>query len=311
MDFDFSLIINQLLVLFTVMFVGYVMGKLNILDGHANKKLTSFVVYVSTPALIISGMTDRSVVNADVNLIQIVGISVICYIFLFILTLFTPQLLRVPKEDYGIYKFMVMFSNVGFMGFPVISSIYGRGAILYAALFNLPFNLLLYTLGIYFVSMHTSEKKFDFNWKTFLNAGVVAVAIGLFLFVTKLRLPMFIEDSIVMVGDLTTPLAMLIIGVSLTNIPFKSVLLNTRIYIFSFLKLIVYPAITMLIVSSLIDHEMLIGVAVVIVGMPVAANAVMLSKEFEGNEKVAAEGVFMTTLISIVSIPFLVYLLTL
>ncbi|TCT15324.1 hypothetical protein EDC18_10328 [Natranaerovirga pectinivora] len=306
---DFSLIFNQLLVLFSLIFLGYILNKLNILDLHTNKKLSSFVVNVSAPALIIASMSDPTIDRQEINLLLIIFIASICYIFLYILTLFIPKLIKVQTEDYGIYKFMIMFSNVGFMGFPVIASIYGREAIIYASLFNLPFYLLIYTLGIYFVSLH-SEKQMNFNWKLFFNAGVVAVIIGVGLLLTQLRLPRFLEDTVNMIGDLTTPLAMLIIGVSLANIPMKSVFMNTRLYIFSFLKLVVFPIIIWLALRAVLDNQLLIGVSVVIVGMPVAANAVMLSNEFGGNEKLASEGVLMTTLFSIITIPLLVFILS-
>ncbi|TCK92884.1 hypothetical protein EDC19_2040 [Natranaerovirga hydrolytica] len=305
---DFYLIVNQLVVLFLIIFLGYMLNKWNILDKYTSKRLSTFVVNITTPALIISGMTDPQTLQEDINLLQIIIIAFVCYVFLYILTLFVPKLLKVPKSDYGIYKFMVMFSNVGFMGFPVISAIYGRSAILYASLFNLPFNLLVYTLGIYFVSSD-GDKKMDFNWRLFINAGVIAVIVGMILYLTKVQLPMFARDTIIMVGDLTTPLAMLIIGISLAGIPIRKVFANYRLYAFSLLKLVVFPLIIWLALRNIVVDDLMVGVAVVIVGMPVAANAVMLSNEFDGNEKVASEGVLLTTVLSIITIPLLVFLL--
>lgn len=307
---DFRLIFNQLLVLFSLMIVGYFLDKLKIIDQHTNKKLSSFVVNVSTPALIIAGMADPTLSGTSINLFEILSISILSYVFLFLLTFFVPQLIKVPKSEYGIYKFMIMFSNVGFMGYPVITAIYGTEGIIYASIFNLPFNLLAFSLGVYFVSSH-SEEKMKFNWKLFVNAGVVSVFIGLFFFITKIPLPMFVGDTITMVGDLTTPLAMLVIGASLANISIKAVFGNFRIYLFSFFKLIVFPIVLWLIFKQFPIDELLLGIAVVIVGMPVAANAVMLSKEYNGNEVVASEGVFMTTLFCILTIPLLVFILTL
>ncbi|MFP4697924.1 MAG: AEC family transporter [Eubacteriales bacterium] len=304
-----TVILNQLVILFALISIGYLLNRIDIIDNMTNKKLSSLVVYVTAPALIIAGMSAPDIVDSDINIVQIVIISIGCYVFLYLMSLMTPKLLKIPSKDIGIYQFMVIFSNVGFMGFPVIESIYGKGAIIYAALFNLPFYFLIYTLGIYLISLH-GDKYFRFNWRLLANTGVIAVFIGLFFFLTKIPLPIFLYGTVGMLGDLTTPLAMLIIGSSLANIPLKSVLLNIKIYLFSILKLIVYPVVIWIILSNILDNSLLIGVSVVIAGMPVAANAVMLSKEFDGNEEVASEGVFLSTLLSIITIPLLVFILT-
>ena len=308
---DFLMIFNQILVLFLILFVGYLLFKINILDDHTNKKLSSFVVNVSAPALIISAFTTNSK-GTLIEIINIIVISLFCYLFLFAMTIILPRFLKIHNDELGIYKFMVMFSNVGFMGFPVISAIYGNDAIFYASIFNLPFYLLIYTLGVYYVSLHAGQK-IQFNYRRLLNSGVIAVIIGIVLFSTKLKPPYFINETIGLIGGVTTPLSMLIIGASLAKISIKDIFSSYKLYIFSLIKLVFLPIVIYFILkpfSTLISNPILIGISVVIVGMPVAANAVMLSKEYNGNEEIASKGVFISTLLSIVTIPLLVYLLT-
>lgn len=305
---DFNSIINQILVLFIVLFLGYFIRRKNIIDEHASKKISSLVVNVAAPSLIIGAMMKETNL-ASKEIVGILIVSIVVYICLFLMTFIVPKMLNVENDNLGIYKFMIMFSNVGFMGFPVISSIYGQEAIFYASIYNLPFYGLVYTLGIYFVSMNNKDKR-KFQLVKMVNPGVCAVIIGLFIFCYKLTLPYAIKETISMVGGLTTPLSMIVIGASLANVKVKNIFSNIRIYIYSVLKLLVFPVIILLIIRNLGFNEIMTGVPVIITGMPVAANAVILSKEYGGNDCLASEGVFISTMLSIITIPILVYLLS-
>jgi predicted permease len=306
---DFITIINQISVLFMVLFLGYFIRKRNIIDEHSSKKISSLVVNITAPSLIVGAMMkDTSLTNIEV--ISILLISIVVYMCLFLMTFIIPKMLKVNNDELGIYKFMIMFSNVGFMGFPVVSSIYGEEAIFYASIYNLPFYVLVYTLGIFFVSMNNTDKV-NFKIGKMINPGIYAVIIGLFIFSFKIKLPYFVSETINMVGGLTTPLSMIVIGASLANVKVSNIFLNVRLYIYSLLKLIVFPVIILLIIRNFGFNEIMVGVPVIITGMPVAANAVILSKEYEGNDRLASEGVFISTMLSFITIPILVYLLSL
>ncbi len=303
---DYIAIINQIIVLFLVLLIGFIIQKLNIIDHHTSKKLSGFIIYVTSPFLIISAMMDKPDLGwTEIGTIFL--ISVIVYLFLFGLAMVIPKLLKVPKEDLSVYRFMIIFGNVGFMGFPIIQSIFGKEAVFYASIFNLPFFILIYTLGVYLLS---SDKHKDSHFtykKMFLSPGVIAVAIGITLFSLSLPLPKAVVGTINMIGDLTTPLSMLVIGASLADVNIKGLFLNIRLYIYSVLKLILIPIVVWLALRNFAFNDLLIGVPVIISGMPVAANAVILSKEFGGNTKLASEGIFISTLLTLLSLPILVF----
>lgn len=304
---DFTVILNQIIILFIVLFIGLIIRKRDIIDDHATKKISSLVVNVAAPALIINGMVQQGALDTAVFLEMLI-LALVLYGVLVALTFLVPKIFNIEKADVGIYMFMMLFSNVGFMGFPIIASIFGEEAIFYAAIFNLPFNLLLYTLGIYFVSMH-KETQVKFKWKKMMNPGVVAVAIGLILLVTGLKLPVVAAESIDLVGSLTTPLSMLVIGASLSNVKIKSLFTNPMLYLYSFIKLLALPLATLFILRAFHVEGVVLGVCVILMGMPVAANAVMLSKEFGGNDVLASEGIFISTMLSILTIPVVMLLL--
>ena len=304
---DFTAIANQIAVLFLVLLTGYIIKKLHIIDENASRRMSSLIVNVSSPFLIVSSMM-KEIDLTPRDILNIFLLSLSVYFFLFLLTLIVPKLLKVRAEDQGIYQFMIFFSNVAFMGFPVIYAMFGDIGIVYTAVFNIPFYLLVYTLGIYFVSKNTG-KTVAFELKQMINAGVVAVMIGTFFFLTGLKLPSFMGSFMEMIGDLTTPLSMLVIGASLAGIQMRKLFLNVRLYLYSIIKLILIPLVVFFALTSLGFTGLFVGVPVVITGMPAAANSVILSKIYGGNDVLAAEGVFMTTVFFGASVLFLAALL--
>lgn len=230
---DFSAIINQIIVLFfLVLFLGYFIRKRNIIDDHTSKKMSSLIVNITAPMLILNSMMSKTDLGSR-EILGILSLSIIVYICLFLMTFIVPRILGVEQHNLGVYKFMIMFSNVGFMGFPVVESIFGKEAIFYASIYNLPFYALVYTLGIFFVSMNSKERV-RFEFKKMLNPGVCAVIIGLFIFTFKWTPPIAIgKKTINMIGGLTTPLSMIVIGSSLANVKIKNIFFPMYVYTYT------------------------------------------------------------------------------
>lgn len=304
---DFNAVLTQIAVLFIVLFLGFLLAKLKFMDAHTNKKLSSVIVKVTAPLLVINGMIQQETFELGVFL-EVFAIGIGVYILLIIIAWILTLALKVDKADVGIYRFMMIFSNVGFMGFPVIIAVYGDSALYYAAILNLPFNLLLYTLGIYLVSCHKSERT-GFKLKKLLNPGVISVPVGIILLAFSVPIPLFLSESIKMIGNVTTPLSMLVIGASLIEVKWKKLLTNWRIYFMSLMKLLIVPVAVLYILKAIGIEGVILGVSVILSAMPVAANAVIMCKEYDGNDILASEGVFVSTMLSIISIPIIAYLL--
>ena len=146
-----------MIVLFILMGIGYFCYKKGIITDEVSKKLSAIVVNIANPALILTGCMGENKIQGR-ELLLTVGIMLVMYVALLILAELLPRLLKVPTKSLGTYKAMTVFSNIGFMGFPVISALYGNGALLYAALFMIPYNILIYT---YRVSAITVKKEED------------------------------------------------------------------------------------------------------------------------------------------------------
>ena len=304
---DIQVILMQMVQLFLMIGLGYFLFKVKILDVELNKRLTTLLLAVTTPALIISSVlsTTEYLPFTDILFVFLVGILV--YIVLPILGWILVKIMRIPLPQQGLYIFMTVFSNIGFMGFPVMKAIFGNDAVFYTALFNMLFNLLVFSVGTGIMGYGTG-RKMDFNPKDLLSPGVIASLVALVIYMAKIQFPNVISSTITMIGDITTPVAMLIIGSTLANIPLKEVFSELRIYPYTFIKQVIIPALAYPVLRLFIQDPLILGVTLIMISMPVANSAVLFATEYDGDVSLAAKAVFMTTLLSIVTIPLIVSL---
>lgn len=309
---DFKIVINQIIVLFLLMLCGYTVRRLKVINGQVIKGLSSLLLKVTLPALIISSMQlgelSPSVVK---DLLLLVLISLCIFGIAILFALFIPKLLKAPEKDYGLYQFILVFANVGFLGYPLVEAILGREALFYTAIFNLPFNFLVYTLGYYYMSKN-SDTKIKIGLKTFINPGVVAVCIGLVLLIFGIKLPYALDEAITSVGNLTTPLSMLIVGGLLVNINLKDVFGNYRLYITSAYRMIVFPLMIYFLMSLIFRDSLsryMMAIPVIISALPVAVNAAIIAEEWEQDANLASTSIFISTLLCLITIPTLMFLL--
>ncbi|MDD4345804.1 MAG: AEC family transporter [Desulfitobacteriaceae bacterium] len=303
-----SQIFSRIAVLFIVALIGYIAAKVKILDEVASQRFSKFVINISAPLLIISSVIGNSSLRGINDILLALLLAFGYYIIMFFVAIPITKLINVPREERNLYRFMLIFPNVGFMGFPIINSIYGKDAIFYVSIYNLPSIIFLFSLGIYLV--RNQKDQMDFNIKQLINPSIIAFFIAILIFILKIQLPQMINDTINMLGDITIPLSLLVIGSSLSTVSIKELLLEKRLYLITVIGNIIIPVTILLLLRLIIINKVIIGVTVLLVGMPVASLMVMFCHAYEGNVELAAKAVMFTTLFSIVSIPFLAYLLS-
>ncbi len=176
---DISVVLS-LAELFTIMFLGYFLVAWKIVHKDALKHFANFIFYVAMPAMIISSMIGKVSISKD-DIVVVVVMTFALYGFLIALAFVWPVILKVDRNYIGLFRFMAIFGNVGFIGFPVLIAVLGKESLFYATIFNLPFNIFAFTLGVYFITMDT-KKKGGIDYRKFLNPGIVATLIGLLIF---------------------------------------------------------------------------------------------------------------------------------
>ncbi len=297
-------LLQQMMVLFLIMMVGFLCRRIGLINAEGSRILSAIVVNVANPACILSSVinTESTVPGSDLALTF--GLAIGTYAVLLLLAEIVPGVLRIPKEKRGVYKVMVVFSNIGFMGFPLLSAMYGNEAVLYAAIFTLPYNLLIYTYGISMLEGNKEEKtEKKFPLKKILNIGVVACIIAIILYFVRPTVPIFLEDAIDRLGSLTAPLSMLVIGDAMANMRLKELFADKKLMLFTAIKLLLLPIIGMAFINQLGLSPMLTGVCLVMLATPVGSMTAMLAAGSGENAAIASKGVAVTTLFSVVTMP--------
>jgi len=299
-NFNFD-VVNQVLILFVIIFIGIIAKKKDYLSKEINKGISNILVDITLPLLVISSYTakySKAMIN-DVGKVFMLSMLINIVLILLSKIIFS----KFPKNERNILKFVTVFSNCGFMGFPVLESLYGKTAVFYGSIFNITFNLFMFTYGIMLFTNKTDVKHFK---RILINPVIICTGIGLLIFRFSIKLPIPIDRAINMVGSMTTPLSMLIIGAMLADINIKAAVMGYKVYLVSFLRLIAAPLITLTLLNFIGVNGLILKVLVVIQAMPAAATAAVFTEKYGGNESLTSRCILMTTVFSIITIPVII-----
>ncbi|MBZ4645580.1 MAG: putative permease [Clostridia bacterium] len=303
---DFFVTFNQILILFMLLLVGFITRKLNIVDASFSKNLSNFLFNITLPAMIIHGMNHSFSAEILTNGVWLIVISFGILAFSYVVAVLAVKWLKVDNLSRNIYQFGIMFSNFGFMGYPVVEALFGEEGILYVSMFSIPIHFLFNSLGIMVIKRGESNSV-KMEPENVINPPFLATIAGLFIFVFSLKIPEPITMSIKMIGSTTTPLSMILSGLILANARPNELFSNYKVYIVSFIRLIFLPVIVLFILKAFHLNLLMIGIPVVITAMPVAANASILAEKYDGNAYLGAQSVFISTLLSVLTIPIIAY----
>lgn len=305
---DINIIVSQMTILFLILALGYFIFKIKLVDDNFTKKFSALVIKVTMPAMVLSSVLDLTERQSLQDVLTALGVSVALFaVVMPIVGFFLAKLFRVKRNSTGLYIFMATFSNVGFMGFPVISALAGEVGLFYAAINNLVFNITVFTLGVWLVNRDKGGENTSFDVKLLLSPGVIVSLFAIVIYFTDIKLPVLLCDTIRSVGSITSPSAMLIIGCTLAKMDIKTVFSDWRLYPWTLIKQIVIPILLWIPLSMIIKNETLLMVIFILFSMPVANNAVLFANTYDGDAELAARSVFLTTLFSLLTVPICVW----
>jgi malate permease and related proteins len=294
-------IINQVIILALIMGIGIVARKKGMLNEEVNSKLSDFLLNITLPCLILTSFSFEYSAEMMNNVKMIFFYSVLIHIVLiFISKVFAVKFSEGSKK---VIRFVTVFSNSGFMGFPVLLGLYGNIGVFYGAVFNIPWNIFMLSFGS---MLFTGKKDLKSLKSVITHPGIIATMIGMLMFVFSLSMPLPLEKALVSVGAMTTPLSMIIVGSMLAEIKLKEVFSGFAVYYVSAVRLIAAPLLTLAIMKLLHADQLLTEIAVTVEAMPAAVIATVLASKFGGDTKLASRCVFISTIISMVTIPLIV-----
>lgn len=304
---DFYTIAGRMLSLFFIMLIGYIMRKAKVIDEEANVRFTKLVLNITVPAQVLTAfLTNRGIMGTGELLLNFALSAAVFGVYGVLAVLFL-MLTKVPKKQRGTYAFMTMFSNVGFMGYPVITAVFGSQAMIYAVILNVVFNLVVYSAGIFMIGGGSGT--FRFRPGVLFNIPLGASLISILLYFTSITFPAPVMESLNYLGNVTTPVAMLVLGSTIASMPVKELFDDWRIYLFTAFRLLGIPLVIYLLLRQVGPAaDLMKGTLIILSAMPVATNSTMLAIEYHGDVRLASKGVFFSTILSVLTIPFMAIL---
>ena len=213
-----------------------------------------------------------------------------------------PRILRYPKKHYGIVNVMIIFTNIGFMGVPMIDGIYGKDALIYMTVLLIPFNILFFSYVIQTIK-GSSDKKEPFRWQSLANTGMGACLLAIVLYLSGIELPYILAQSITMLGSMTAPLAMMLLGSFLADTEWKG-MINGRIIAFTIIKMGVIPIVLTVILGRFVDNTYLLAVCMAALATPSGNIIPLLAAVYNKDAyPVSVEGIALTTAAAVVTMP--------
>ncbi len=307
MSSEFLSILGQMATLFFVIAIGYIVKKAKVMDEVMDKKLSSLILNTALPAMILGSVLTADELPGPIDILITMGLACASFAVMTALALLVTKLLGIHDGHKGVFRFMLTFGNVGFIGFPVLTAIFGSSALIYGSIFNLPFNFLVFTMGVWFIAQDSGRgAKVKMGLKTFLTPANIACLVAIVLTLANVHSVPVLGDAAETLGSFTTPGALLIIGSSLANLPVKGLIGGPRLWIASLVRLVVAPVVVWALFRMLPIDATLIDIMVVLCAMPVATNGTMLCYQYGGDSRTMAQGTFVTTVLSIITIPILV-----
>lgn len=301
MDAFLSVILEVAVILILIV-IGYFTVKKGMFTKESLGSITSFLLYIITPCLIVSSFLSAESGKLDGWTLLLAAVLPALSIVISI----ALSYLFFRKEPSGrrrVLRFSTVFCNVGFMGIPLVEGIVGSEGVLYGSFFIAVFNIFCWTYG--YVMMGGGKVRLK---ALLLNPGVIGIVIGLPLYLLDVPVPALIERPIELISALNTPLAMIVVGGYIAQVKLRAFVSDLAVYKMAVLRLVVAPLLYLALVWLLRPDETLLMSTVIQAATPVAANCVLFAVQYDSDAELASKSVAVSTALSVVTIPLLTVL---
>ena len=311
---DFSAFLNTIITMFIILIVGYVLGKMNIINSTASKNLSKLIVTVAQPALIINSIISSPYSKDNLKLALIsLGFAFVMHFIMAIISFFACLKLKEANER-KVTEFAMVFGNIGFLGIPVLGSLFPENGEFVASFFVVSFNVLLWIIGLGIIARGRDDIKMNAK-KIFINKGTIPSLIGFAIFLIpaifpSFALPVVVTKSVSYISSLCTPVSMLIIGALLASRSMKDIFGSWKVYYLCLFKLLVIPLFFCFTLKLLGFSDFWVLFITAVSAMPAASSTSMFAELYDTAPGFSAQGVGTSTLISIGTMPLIILIAT-
>lgn len=297
-------IIELQLILFLIMIAGVVFTKKGVITKEGRKCLTDLLIDLILPCNIICSfmieMNGEIIKSTMKVLLMAVGIQVVCYLLGKVIYCFAKE------SQKKVLQYATMCSNAGFMGNPIVEGIYGAQGLLYASVYLIPLRFFMWSAGL---SCFTRTSLKDTLKKLAVHPCIIAVWIGFFLMFSQLQLPGFLSRTLKYISNCTLPVSILVIGSIMAGVSVRTIVTKMSLY-FCLIRLLIIPLITLFFCRLFSFDALITGVCVILAGMPAGSTTAILADKYGQDAEYASKCVFISTLLSLATIPLLCYIMT-
>lgn len=289
--------LNMQLMMFLLVAIGFLIRKIGIVQTEGRKNLIDMCLYLTLPFNVLHSFLRpwdwNLFLSCGLILLLSIGYNAISVLFSMILYRKSEAEKKKPLQ-YG-----TIVSNSGFLGNPVVEGIYGTNGLLYASLFMLPVRITMWSIG---VSVFLKKGNKGVLKKILTHPCIVAIYLGVIIMISGIQFPIFIEKTITSISSCNTPISMMLVGMMLAEVQPKGLIDKTMVF-FTTVRLLVIPGVVFAITAFLPIDPMLRGITVILAGMPAPITTALLSAKYGGDEKYATGMIFLSTIVSLITLP--------
>jgi len=318
---DTTVIFQQMLILVLLMAVGYVVRRLKIIDDSANAVMTKLLLRVTVPATLIYSIASRelNVERRQVPLLFL--IIIISFAIVGVISWLAPLALRAKQAERGAYADMALFGNVNFMSIPLIialisAEVLGSDAMLHAILYNIVFNLTIFSLGMKLIG----GKQAKLNAKLFFSPVMIGGLLAILIFMLGVQVPATASTAldftlqvlfrpIGFLGAMTAPMSMILLGSILGGMKLAEMFRGWRIYAITAVRLAVAPVAVYFALLPFSIDPTLLQVIIIMNASPMAISVAMFTINYGVHKEIVGKGIFISTLLSVLTMPLLLSVL--
>ena len=327
---DITVVIQQMVIIFILIGVGVFLYRKRMLSEMTSGQLSGLIVNLTNPALLICSALQEGPKVPLRELGTALGVDLVIYAVLIAVGLLIPRILLVPAGYHYSYQMLTVFGNVGFIGIPLAAAVLGTECLIYVSIYNLLYNVLIYTFGISLLQRVAVKQAGEAEtaaapgleeaqdtqnrslapgmpapgrWRKLVNAGTVSAAAAIVIYLGDFRAPAVLSSTLTYIGQCTTLLSMLVLGVSVAQMKLKDIISHPKLYGFVLLRQILVPVGCIMLLRPFLDNLLLLRTTALLLAMPAGNMPLMLSKQLQIDTDTIAQGIILTTVLGLVTIP--------
>ncbi|MBR6770354.1 MAG: AEC family transporter [Lachnospiraceae bacterium] len=322
---------QQMLIIFMLIFTGALLYRKHLVSDDTSRQISGLVTHLCNPAHLIHSALISQADIPPYQLIAALLLILLAYGILLLCSYLFPKLLGIKREDQSAYRLLTVYGNVGFIGIPLASAVLGSSSLVYVSLNNLVYNILIYTHGIYIINgsvnstschQHTDQPKaqkksgspfrlsvYAKKILRFINPGTVSALLTLLLYLIHVEFPVLITETLHYIGRSTTFLSMLVLGVAVGQMSPRHIFSDFRLYPFILVRMVFIPTLCIFFFRFLSQDTLLIHTTALLLAVPAGNLPLILSRQQNAETKTLSQGILLTTLFSLFTIPLVTLLL--